>query len=169
MKSNRRRFLQLAGTVSAGTLMFPHLSCNNTSSKEMKDNASTTQPSPPPVPALKKFGIQLYSLRDDMPKDPKGVLKKVADYGYRQIESYEGEMGMFWDMPHMDFKKYLDDLGLEMVASHCNINENFEEKAAQAAEVGMSYLIIPGLLPPKTVDEWKKHCDQFKTLWRNLQ
>ncbi len=40
--------------------------------------------------ALAQFGLQLYTLRDDLPKDPKGVLKQVAGFGYKQIEGYEG-------------------------------------------------------------------------------
>ena len=30
---------------------------------------------------LKDFGIQLYSVRDDLAKDPKGVLKQLSSYG----------------------------------------------------------------------------------------
>jgi hypothetical protein len=39
---------------------------------------------------LETFGLQLYTLREDMPKDPKGVLKQVASFGYKQVESFEG-------------------------------------------------------------------------------
>ena len=114
-----------------------------------------------PSPSLEKFGIQLYTLRDDIPKDPKGILKQLASFGYQQIEGFEGAQGMFWDMPHTDFKKYLDDLGLEMISSHCNIYENFETKAAQAAEIGMSYLICPHVGPQKSVEDWKKVTEKF--------
>lgn len=44
---------------------------------------------------LNEFGLQLYTLRDVLPGDPKGVLKQVAAMGYGQIESYEGDQGMF--------------------------------------------------------------------------
>jgi hypothetical protein len=47
---------------------------------------------------LKNFGIQLWSVRDDLAKDPKGVLRQLATYGYKQIESFEGGKGMFWGM-----------------------------------------------------------------------
>ena len=47
-----------------------------------------------------------------MPKDPKGVLKQIASFGYKQIEGYEGPQGLFWGMTPAEFKKYTEDLGL---------------------------------------------------------
>lgn len=44
---------------------------------------------------IKEFGLQLYTLRDELPKDPKDILKQVAAMGYKQIESYEGKKGSF--------------------------------------------------------------------------
>lgn len=112
---------------------------------------------------LKEFGLQLYTLRDVMPKDPKGVLKQVAAMGYKQIESYEGDLGMFWGMKNTEFKKYMDNLGMQIVSSHCNINKNFETKAAEAAEIGMKYLICPSLDNEKTMDNdgYKKAAELF--------
>lgn len=37
-------------------------------------------------PYLAKIGIQLYTLRNEMEKDPKGTISAVADAGYKQIE-----------------------------------------------------------------------------------
>lgn len=110
---------------------------------------------------LQTFGLQLYSLRDDLPKDPQGILKQVASFGYKQVESFEGSKGMFWGMTHTDFKKYMDDLGMTIVSSHCNINTDFEKKAAQAAEIGMKHLICPWIGPQKTLDDFKKFADKF--------
>ena len=57
-----------------------------------------------------KIGIQLYSLRDEMIKNPKDTLAKVASFGYKYIEGYEGDLGLFWGMSNIEFKKYLDTL-----------------------------------------------------------
>ncbi|HZH94336.1 MAG TPA: sugar phosphate isomerase/epimerase, partial [Flavisolibacter sp.] len=92
------------------------------------------------------FGIQLYTLRDEMPKDPKGILKQLSSFGYKQIESFEhNKLGMFWGMKNTEFKTYMDDLGMKIVSSHANMNDDFERKAAEAAAIGMSYLICPYL------------------------
>ena len=113
--------------------------------------------------ALKEFGLQLYSLRDVLPADPKGILKQVAAMGYKQIEGYEGAKGMFWGMTNTEFKKYMDDLGMKFVSSHCDINKEFERKADEAAAIGMKYLICPSL-PAEgrmTEEDYKKAADTF--------
>lgn len=114
-----------------------------------------------PSARIGKFGLQLYSLRDDLPKDPKGVLKQVASFGYKQVESFEGSMGIYWGMKNTEFKKYMDDLGMQIVSSHCKYNEDLEKKAAQAAEIGMKYLICPAIGAQKSLDDYKKIADSF--------
>ena len=115
----------------------------------------------PQSSASRNFGIQLYTLRDVLPQDPKGVLTQLASFGYKQIESYEGDKGMFWGMTNMEFKKLMDDLGMKIVSSHCDINKDFERKAAEAAEIGMDYLICPWLGPQKSIDDFKRYADVF--------
>jgi sugar phosphate isomerase/epimerase len=110
---------------------------------------------------LPAFGIQLWTLREDMGKDAKGTLQKVSSYGYKQIESFEGRGGMFWGMGNKDFKKYMDDLGMSIISSHCDNTRNFEQKAAEAAEIGMKYLICPYKGPQKSLDAFKKFADEF--------
>jgi len=110
---------------------------------------------------LKNFGIQLWSVRDDLAKDPKGVLKQLASYGYKQIESFEGGKGMFWGMSNTEFKAEMDKLGMKIISSHCDINKDFEKKAAEAAAIGMKYLICPYKGPQKDLDAFKKFADEF--------
>ena len=115
---------------------------------------------------LKEFGLQLYTLRDVMPNDPKGVLKQVSQMGYKYIESYEHDkLGMFWGMTNTEFKKYMDELNMQIVASHCNINKDFERKADEAAAIGMKYLICPSLENEKGMDKeaCKKAADLFNS------
>jgi sugar phosphate isomerase/epimerase len=105
--------------------------------------------------ASKPFGIQLYTLRDVIAENPKAVLKQLADFGYGQIESYEGPMGMFWGMSNTEFKSYLDSIGLELVASHINMNEDLERKAEEAAAIGVKHLICPWIGPQPSLDDYK--------------
>lgn len=152
MDTQRRKLLKLGGNLAAGIALAP-LACKlmPKETKAVEDAAK----------GLDKFGLQLYSLRDDMPKDPMGVLKQVSSFGYKQIESYEGVQGMFWGMSNTAFKKYMDDLGMTMVSSHCDMNKDFEKKAAEAAAIGMKYLICPWLGPQKSLDDFKKYADEF--------
>lgn len=104
------------------------------------------------------FGIQLYSLRDEMAKNPKETLIKLASYGYKYIEGYEGSLGLFWGMTNIEFKNFLDGLGLTMISSHCgdtNNLESFNKKSAEASEIGIKHLICPWADGDRTVDQFK--------------
>jgi sugar phosphate isomerase/epimerase len=110
---------------------------------------------------IKTYGIQLYSVRDVIPKDPKDTLAKLAKYGYQQIEGYEGPKGLWWGMGNKEFKNYIDGIGLNMVSSHCAWTTDFERKAAEAAEVGLKYLMCPYLGEQKTMDDYKRFANEF--------
>lgn len=110
---------------------------------------------------IKNYGLQLWSVRDDLGKDPKGTLKQVASYGYKQIESFEGAKGMFWGMSNTEFKSYMDQLGMAIISSHCDIAKDFDRKAAEAAAIGMKYLMCPYKGPQKSIDDFKKFADEF--------
>jgi len=148
MDNSRRKFIKITGGVTTGFALSGLSGLSYFSSCEETGK-------------LKKFGIQLYTLRDVVPKDPKGVLKQLASFGYTQIESYEGQQGMFWGMSNTEFKKYLDDLGMSIVSSHCDMNKDFEKKAAEAGAIGMKYLICPWLGPQKSLDDYKRYADEF--------
>ena len=49
------------------------------------------------MPEGKVVGLQLYTLRDQLPKDPKGVIAKVAAAGYKEVETFGySKKGGFW-------------------------------------------------------------------------
>lgn len=110
---------------------------------------------------VKSFGLQLWTLRDDFPKDPKGVLKKVADLGYRHVESFEGPKGMFWGMTNKEFKQYIGDLGMTIHSSHFGGEDNFEKKVEDAAAIGMQYITMAWEGPNKTLDDYKRYAEAF--------
>lgn len=114
-----------------------------------------------PYKPLPAFGIQLWTVKEDMAANAKDTLKLISSYGYKQIESFEGAKGMFWGWKNTEFKKYMDDLDMKIISSHCEITKDFENKAAQAAEIGMKYLICPWKGPQKSIDDFKKFADDF--------
>ncbi|MDQ6763221.1 MAG: sugar phosphate isomerase/epimerase, partial [Bacteroidota bacterium] len=56
-----------------------------------------------------------------------------------------------------------DQLGMQMVSTHCAINKDFERKANEAAAIGMKYLIAPSLPNEDKMDKdaYKKAADLF--------
>lgn len=156
MQYKRRDFIRVGSQLAAALALFP-AACIDNKQNAGKPGADT----PGTGRQLDIFGLQLYTLRDDMPKDPKGVLKQVSSFGYKQIESYEGPQGMFWGMGHTGFKNYMDELGMVIVSSHCDMNKDFERKAAEAAAIGMKYLVCPYLGAQKSLDDYKRFADTF--------
>ena len=163
MKYNRRLFLRNSGLFASG-IALAGIGCASPSGENGEtDTAKTSDTTSTAVAeqAIGQFGLQLYTLRDDLPKDPKGVLKQIADMGYKQIESYEGPKGLWWGMTNKELKSYLDELGLVMISSHCDFKKDFDRKAAEASEVGLKYLIAPWLGPQKKLDDFKKAAELF--------
>ncbi|MEO6538495.1 MAG: sugar phosphate isomerase/epimerase [Ferruginibacter sp.] len=162
MPYQRRDFIKTAATGIALTAITGNLlGCK---SSAVLSNTGT----------IKDFGIQLYTVRDLMAKDPRGTLKKIADMGYKQIESFNhGKLGMFWGMSNVEFKKYLDQIGLTLVSSHYKPDKDFDRKTAEAAAIGMKYIIYPYegtpfrkndadyATLPKTIDDFKRWADEF--------
>lgn len=147
---SRRSFLQSTGLAAAGTLL-----------------ARNAMASTPGI-KMKNFGLQLWTVKEDMAKDPKGTLKEIAKYGYTEIEGFEGPQGMFWGMTPAQFEQYTrEQLGIKMVSSHCGYSvlsgqeNSLEGKAVQAGSIGMPYLICPYKGPQKTADDFKRIADEF--------
>lgn len=88
-------------------------------------------------------GIQLFSVRDHMEKDPAGTLREVASMGYTAIEPCNGSYGM----DPSDFRALCDELGLRIICAHLGsyeLNEKTEETLALYKTLGVSYLAIAG-------------------------
>ena len=143
--NTRRSFLKTAGALAAGTSLYPQWTY-----------AAKGTPRP--------FGIQLYTLRNELPGKARELLQQLAKQGYSYIESYEGPEGIYWNHSPKAFKEYLDNLGLKMISSHCDVSKNFERKAADAASIGVKYLICPWVGPQRSIDDYKKIAQQFNEM-----
>jgi sugar phosphate isomerase/epimerase len=149
--TTRRTFLTQAGLLSAGAMMAPSL--------------LTAKP-------VKKVGLQLYSLRDQLPKDPKGVLAKVAQAGYKEVEPFGySKGGGFWGLDPTAFNDVLLANGLSTASGHYDMNqffgsgstENLDFYIEAAHATGQSTIIVPAINGDfiKTVDDFKKVAAQL--------
>ncbi len=102
------------------------------------------------------IGLQLYTVRDAMDKDPASTLAKVAQIGYTSIESatYTGSE-KFYGMSPAAFKSLLKQNGLVLLSGHYRLGEEKEkdeivkgtilhdwDKAVDdAAEAGIKYMV----------------------------
>ena len=143
--TTRRKFLTQAGLISAGIMIVPEL--------------LSAKPD-------RIVGLQLYSLRDQLPKDVKGGIEKVAAAGYKEVEPFGySKKGGFWGLDAKAFSNLLKANGLTTASGHFGMDEYFVqgktgdlESYIEAANItGMSYVIVPSVN-----EEVLKTADQFK-------
>src|SRR6185437_149602 len=120
-------------------------------------------------------GIQLYTVRDDMKKDPEGTLKKLVAIGYKYVEAAGYADRKFYGYSIPDFKKLLKDTGLKMESGHSflgseqwdssknDFTDEWKHTIEDAAAVGMKYLISPGVDEGlcKTMDGFRHYMNMF--------
>jgi sugar phosphate isomerase/epimerase len=116
-----------------------------------------------------KMGYQLYSIRDEMAKDPIATLKTLKAMGYEDFETYgyEPEEDTFYGYKSAEFKKILDDLELSVASGHFGFSpflqesddalKRFVDQCIKGAKtVGMSYITWPWIAPEqRTLDNFK--------------
>lgn len=114
----------------------------------------------------KEIGLQLYTLRDEIAKDVKTTLEKVAAAGFTTVETYGYSIkDQFWGLSPIELKKILDANGLKAVSGHYNSGSfladgnTTELKAAiEAAKILKSeFLTIPWVDEPlrKNINDYK--------------
>lgn len=119
------------------------------------------------------MGLQLYTLRDVIFKDLQGTLKKVADIGYTEVETFSYSDGKIFGQPFSDYIKMANDLGLKTVSGHYltgfnqqtsgNLNNGWEQAVADAKAAGQEYMVIAYLTKEEreTIDQYKALCESI--------
>lgn len=156
MDSSRRKFIKNTAMVVAGSALLS----NDLFASEKK---------------IVRVGVQLYSVREAMGKDPKGSLKKLSDMGYIHVEHANYINRKFYGFDAKEFKKILADLNLQMPSGHTVMTAHDWDTAANdftdkwkytiedAAVVGQRYVISPWLDESLRHDQdgLKRFMDQF--------
>lgn len=96
-----------------------------------------------------KVGIQLYSVRDAMAKDPIETCKTVADIGYKYLEfaNHTGDQdhGVGFGVSAEELNEALAGSGAQFISGHiCPLDDsNIDEVLAFNKKIGSKYLCIP--------------------------
>jgi sugar phosphate isomerase/epimerase len=152
--TTRRTFLAQAGLITAGVIMKPNF-------LSAKGNNIV--------------GLQLYSLRNELPKDVKGVIANVAKAGYKEVETFGfNKQTGYWGLPGKDFSQLLKDNGLTTPSGHYGLDQYFGEGKTDdlqayievANTIGQTYIIIPSLNHSfiKTVDDCKAVAEKMNKI-----
>ena len=89
-----------------------------------------------------KYGIQLYSVRDNTPKDMEGTLRALSEMGYSMVE-FAGFFGHSADT----VKGWLDKYGLVASGTHTGweaLRNDFDGTVAYHKAIGCDTIIVPG-------------------------
>lgn len=154
---NRRDFLKQSGAYALGGLLL----------NELGPLESLAKP--------KKLGVQLFTFFPTFEQDVAGNLKKIADIGFKEIESAFSLKGGFYGMSAKEFKKMLSDAGLSWASHHVlgaplkpnpafdtskmpkfkTLKTDTQAIVDEVAETGAKYLVC-ATYPHDTLDEWKE-------------
>lgn len=149
----RRTFIQNTSLAAAGAMLAPSmLGC-------------ASQPNQKPI------GIQLYTLRDVIGSDVKGTLKKVADIGFKELETYSHANGKIFDLPFAEFGNMAKDMGLSIISGHYGTGQSmpdvkgtlvngWESAVEDAKRAGQKYMVIAYLAQEErtSLDDYKRIC-----------
>lgn len=115
---------------------------------------------------LRRIGLELYSVRNEMKKDPIGTLHQVGAIGYVNVE-----LLWAWDnfgQTTSEVKATLANDGLRAPSAHIapeRLVGDWPRSLETAKTLGHEYLIVPSL-PEETnhsLDAWKAWADRFNT------
>lgn len=156
MNSSRRSFLRNSSLAIAATALLPRDVFAESHAKMLT-------------------GVQLYSVRAAMGKDPLGTLQALAAMGYKYVEHANYVNRKFYGYTAKEFKKILKDLGLQMPSGHTvmgkahwdadkkQFTDLWKYTIEDAAEMGQELVISPWLDADlrKTYDEMLAYMEVF--------
>lgn len=148
--TSRRSFIKQSGVLTAGLMVEP-------SGLFYRRSA---------------MGIQLYTLRNEIEKDPRGVIGSIAAAGYKKVETYGYGSGKFFGLTVQEFGQLLKDNRLNSPSGHyspgkflfANGNGDDVKELIEVAKVlGHEYIVIPHLPENerKTADQYKKLAERM--------
>lgn len=162
----RRKFLKQSAAAAATTLLLSKSASAFFNPKEMHP-----------------IGLQLFTFFGIIDDDPKGTLKRIADIGYKEIESAFSKKGGYYGMTAKEFKAYLESIGMIWKSHHVlgapfklppgakmpidpatgkpyvvppmkNLKDNMQELVDDVASVNLPFLVCANT-PITTMDEIK--------------
>ena len=116
------------------------------------------------MPAAKHIpvGLEMFSVRDELAKDPAGTVRAVAKMGYEVVEFF----APYYDWTPAqakDMRKLMDDLGIRSNSTHNNQQSFTADGLPKAIELnqilGSQYIVMASAGRVVGLDGWKKVAD----------
>ncbi|MGA3372571.1 MAG: sugar phosphate isomerase/epimerase [Terracidiphilus sp.] len=120
------------------------------------------------------IGLQLYSVRELLPKDFNGTLAKVRADGYTEVEA-----AGYYDKTAADFRKAMDKAGLRCTSTHhplVPLLEHGDELIEYGHTLGLDYIICPwprrrdpAATGALTLDDWRWVAGQLNRIGEKVK
>ncbi|WP_405396953.1 sugar phosphate isomerase/epimerase family protein [Maribacter sp. Asnod2-G09] len=125
-----------------------------------------------------KMGLQLFTIRDAMAKDPIGSIKYARELGYvdGEIYGYDGENDTYYGIKSKEFKKQIDDLDFTISSGHYDFSSRFNEPNEKlkryvdqciegSITLDSTYITWPWLAPEyRTIENFKILKDKLNVI-----
>ena len=109
-------------------------------------------------------GLELYSVRDALQRDPQGTVTAVAKMGYQAVEFYASYYE--WTVAQAtEMRKLMDGLGVRCYSTHNDESYFTAEKIDHAHDLnkvlGTTYMVQAWSDPKPSLDGWKELADKL--------
>jgi sugar phosphate isomerase/epimerase len=124
------------------------------------------------APSMKiPVGLELYSVRDQLKKDPESTIRAVAKMGYQDVEFYAPYLEWSEDQAKQ-MRKLLDELGIHCYSTHNDEDSFSDSKIQKASELnkilGSRYMVLAWSDPKPDLDGWKKVAESLNNAAEKL-
>lgn len=147
----RKQFLKSASLISAGFVLLPY----------------------PKLAEMKKItnaGIQLYSFKDDMARNPQKTLEMIARMGFKQIESAKSQLGHYYGLSAAEMKKHCIENGLTLRSGHVQIDDKWKDTLNEAEKSGQEFLVCSSMpTNGQTIFNYQKVAEEFNKAGRDCR
>ena len=117
-------------------------------------------------------GLELYSVRDQLKRDPEGTVRAVAKMGYQCVEFY----APYFDRSEgqtRDMRKLLDDLGIRCFSTHNDFAylnpKNIQRARDMNLILGTKYVVVASVEPTPGPDGWLAVANTLNTAAEQLE
>jgi len=173
--TSRREFLRNTGAIAMSTILVPGM----LKGASLPGRAKSTG-----------IGIQVYTTNSFMGKDPRATFQKLADIGFKNIETAFSPIGPYYGMKPKDLKSMIEGMGMKWISHHvsgapfrtppppakdatpppankpaprpamANLRENLQQLVDEASEAGLQYLVCAST-PVNSLEEIQKSVETF--------
>ncbi len=145
-QTSRRDILRFAAATAAASIVGPSLLRAEEAKKKIP------------------IALELYSVRNELPKDFTGVIQAIGKMGYQGVE-FAGYHG--WDQKPGELRKLLDDNGLKCCGTHTKIEtllgDNLKKTADLHKTLGNKFLICP-YISADSAEAWLNTAKRFNEI-----